>query len=233
LPEKPRSNNRHQLAFEAYAAMGAKRSYKAVAGQFGVALSTVKGWAKTGQWNQRLAEREAREARLLADRSLQEGITETERNLKIVRMTLVKLAKDIHEGRVKGVISDVDRLVRLEEHLTGGADALCRDPRHAAWDAQHAELEKMGFDELQEEMFQIAVDTCARYPAHRSRMAEALKQMEGRPPIVGGQERPGYDERAEHEALRSCLPGTAEPGTDLGGEGTEKYTSRTGPPKTP
>jgi hypothetical protein len=85
----------------------------------GVSLSSVKAWAQKGRWRARLREREADAARQLADRSLKAGVTETERNLKIVRAALLTLAKGIHEGRIKGQMADVDRLIRLEEHLRG------------------------------------------------------------------------------------------------------------------
>jgi len=44
-------------------------------------------------------------------------MTDSERNLKIVRAALVKLARGIAEGRVRMQMGDLERLVRLEEHL--------------------------------------------------------------------------------------------------------------------
>lgn len=124
----------HRQAFEMYVSLGAKRSYRRVAQQLGVSVSSVKAWARQGQWQQRLQEREAQIARETADRTMEAGVQENERNLKIVRMALLQLAKDISERKIKGQLSDVDRLIRLEEYLRGADTRACRDPAHQPFD---------------------------------------------------------------------------------------------------
>ena len=129
MPTPPplRQEREHQKrAFELYHAAGTKRSYAQVAQQMDVALSTVKVWAQSFGWSQRLREREAAAARKLADQALRPGQDEGDRNLRIVRAALVRLAKGIAEGKVRMQMGDLDRLIRLEEHL--GQNARSQDP---------------------------------------------------------------------------------------------------------
>jgi hypothetical protein len=124
----------HQNAFEYYRSLGPKRSYRRVAGQFGVSVSSIKAWAQAGRWQDKITERDAQIARETADRTMEAGVQENERNLKIVRMALLQLAKDISERKIKGQLSDVDRLIRLEEYLRGADTRACRDPAHKPFD---------------------------------------------------------------------------------------------------
>jgi len=116
-------------AFEVYLSLGEKRTYRSVATQLGVSASTVKLWSRSFRWTERIAERDAQVARELADRSLQSAVDETERNLKIVRVALMKLAKGIADGKVKMQLGDLDRLIRLETFLRDGTDG--KSPRTA------------------------------------------------------------------------------------------------------
>ncbi len=109
----------HKKAFEYYVALGEKRSFKLVAKQACVSLSTVKLWSRSFGWRQRIRERDAQIARRVADQTLQSDIDEQDRNKKIVRMALVRLAKAIADGKVRMQLSDLDRLIRLQSHLEG------------------------------------------------------------------------------------------------------------------
>lgn len=111
------SQERHQDAFDFYRSLGPRRSYRKVAEQFDVSVSAVKLWAKKHNWQDRIREHDANEARHKADRILQSADDEIDRNLKIVRVALMKVAKAIAEGRVKIQMGDLDRLVRLEGYL--------------------------------------------------------------------------------------------------------------------
>jgi hypothetical protein len=108
---------RERRAFEIYYGLP-KRSYKAVAAELGVSLATIKSWARTHRWKTRLAERDAQAVRQLADQSSHRGQAENERNLKIVRAALTLLARAITSGDLKQ-LGELDRLIRLEEHLMG------------------------------------------------------------------------------------------------------------------
>jgi uncharacterized protein YjcR len=48
----------HAEAFEYYLALGAKRSYKAVAEKFGCSVVAVQGWASSFGWKDRVLDRE-------------------------------------------------------------------------------------------------------------------------------------------------------------------------------
>ncbi|MFH1314031.1 MAG: hypothetical protein ABIJ00_12510 [Candidatus Eisenbacteria bacterium] len=113
----------HRKAFEFYYGLGEGRSYKLVAQEFGVSLATVKVWGKSFGWRDRVRERDADAARAMADDNLKSSSEKTARNRKIVEMGLIQVAKAIAEGKVKPTISDLDRLVRLEEFLRRGATA--------------------------------------------------------------------------------------------------------------
>ena len=112
---------RHRLAFEAYSALGARRTYDQIAQQLGLSSSTIKLWSRTFQWRQRIAQRDAEAARQIADRSAQSSLEDRDRDLKIVRMAKMKLTKDIAEGKVKGKFPDLDMLIRMEAELLGSA----------------------------------------------------------------------------------------------------------------
>ena len=110
-----------QKAFECYYALGDARSYKKVAGELGVSRHTIKLWAQSFAWRERVRERDAEVARKVADRAIQTNVDELGRNKKIVQMALVKLAKAIADGTAKLQASDLDRLIRLQAFLDGYA----------------------------------------------------------------------------------------------------------------
>lgn len=108
---------RAEMAFAIYQSLGDQRTYKEVAAQMGVALATIKRWAKAGNWQFRLHEELAKAARELHDRYTAGLIAQNERNLKIVRAALMSLAKDVSERKIKGQYSDIARLLQLEKEL--------------------------------------------------------------------------------------------------------------------
>lgn len=116
----PTEHDRHKRAFEIYYSQGGGRSHDRVAKELKVSLATVKAWSRSFSWQRRVDERDAQAAREAADRSMQSGVEETERNLKIVRVALMKLAKGIADGKVKMQMGDLDRLIRLETFLREG-----------------------------------------------------------------------------------------------------------------
>jgi len=112
------ADDRHQQAFELYAADGSKRTYRQVADQMGVSERTVRHWAKAGKWRDRLREREIQAARQAADESFHRGQEEHQRHLKIVRVALMFLTRSIAAGNLKQ-LGELSGLIRLEEHLMG------------------------------------------------------------------------------------------------------------------
>ena len=107
----------HKKAFEFYYGLGERRNYKMVAEEFGVSVGAVKMWGRSFDWSRRLRDRDAEVASAVAERSMKDGIERGVRNLKIIEMGLLQVAKAIAEGKVKPSVADLDRLIRLEEFL--------------------------------------------------------------------------------------------------------------------
>lgn len=164
----------HKRAFEHYYALGEKRSYQHVAEQMGVSPSTVKLWSRSFDWRRRIHERDAQIARTVADRVIQSGIEEHDRNRKIVTMALMKLAKGIAEGKVKMQMGDLDRLIRLQGYLDSvdGGDLAGRPKLELGVQLQ-ATVEAMTTAELREairfmraiQAHEIRADDCQPPPA--------------------------------------------------------------------
>lgn len=108
-------------AFEIYAT-GPKLTLQEVARETGVSVRTIKTWAKKYAWKQRFQAREKSVASRLAGQALTQ-VEETERNLKIVRLAIGRIAKAIGDGQVKMNMADLESLIRMEEHLLGKSDA--------------------------------------------------------------------------------------------------------------
>lgn len=105
----------HQArAFEVYYDLGEHRSYERVAQESGVSASTVKLWARSFGWQDRVRERDVAIAREVADRTVTDEVSRRERSVQIVHMALVQLARGIVEGQVKMTLGDLDKLIRLE-----------------------------------------------------------------------------------------------------------------------
>lgn len=117
MPEATPRVERERRAFEIYYGLP-KRSYKAVATELGVSLATIKSWARIHRWKARLAEREMQAAQQLAEQSSNRSQEASQRNLKIVHAALTLLARAITSGDLKQ-LGELDRLIRLEEHLMG------------------------------------------------------------------------------------------------------------------
>jgi hypothetical protein len=107
----------HVRAFEHYYGLGEQRSYERVATEFSVASSTVKLWARSFGWQDRIRERDLEIARDVAGRTMSDEVTRRERSLQIVHMAIVQLAKAIAEGDMRMTLSDLDKLIRLEAFL--------------------------------------------------------------------------------------------------------------------
>lgn len=109
----------HVEAFERYYALGDRRTYQLLAQETGLDLDSIKLWGRSFDWMRRIEERYAEAARQLADKAFADQVELSERNLRIVRAALARLAKAIADGQVKPRLADLDRLIRLEQHLLG------------------------------------------------------------------------------------------------------------------
>lgn len=122
----------HVEAFERYWDLGDRRTYALLSQETGTDVDTIKLWGRSFAWVSRIRERQAEAVRQIADKHLTDQIELTERNLKIVRAALMRLAKAIANGDIKPRLSDLERLVRLEEHLIGLGGQAARGPGPAA-----------------------------------------------------------------------------------------------------
>lgn len=121
MPDPLKNEQPHHLkAFEEFYALGDHRTYAKLAELTGHDIETIRLWGRSFSWSRRAAERDAEQARAIADEALVEHKASRVRNLKIVRAALVRLAKLIASGDIKPRIGDLERLVKLEEYLTGG-----------------------------------------------------------------------------------------------------------------
>ena len=128
-----REQPHQEKAFTYYYSLGEKRNYRKVAKEFDVSPSTVKLWGRSFRWKERLRERDLEVARQMASRVIGNEINHRERNLQIVHMALVQLAKAVADGQVRMSLGDLDKLIRLESFLRDGPDSrqeiICRDLR--------------------------------------------------------------------------------------------------------
>jgi transposase len=118
-----REQDHHERAFEFYYGLGGERSYRRVAQEFQVSEGTVKLWGRSFRWKERVRERDLDIAREVAGRSLSDEVSHRERNLKILQMAMIQLAKAIVDGRVKMTLGDLDKLIRLEAFLKDEPDS--------------------------------------------------------------------------------------------------------------
>ena len=116
-PRTPQTESEHHQAFELFASLGERRTYRGVASQLGVSERTIRHWARQGNWKQLLRERGVDEARRLADQTLEATVTQRSRNRKIVEMALMRLAKAVADGKVRMQLADIERLIRLQADL--------------------------------------------------------------------------------------------------------------------
>ncbi len=159
MAQKPTDNPRAEAAFSFFASLPTEtRSYGEVAKKFGVGIATVKRWGATGQWRRRLNERQARIARQAADRVEATEVDARSRRTKLVELGLIKLANAIAKGDVRPSYGDLDRLVRLEGHLTGTDKTLPLD-----------EVDRLF------QLFLRAIEQEIHDPEQRRRIAEAIR----------------------------------------------------------
>lgn len=106
---------RHSTAFAYYLQLGGKRSYPQVARQFSVSVTSVKKWAKSFEWERRIAEADAK-ANCEQQKSSEEGYirnVEDFRTLKLRTLTTLKSRVDAGSCSVMELIQ-VLRVVKTE-----------------------------------------------------------------------------------------------------------------------
>lgn len=109
---------RHREAFEYYYSLGSSRSYPQVASQFTVSLTSVKKWAKSFNWQERVLDRDMKNARKL-EKQTDETLLETKaKYLTIIQDTLQKYESALQSGDIKiSSVKDLATLANLEMSL--------------------------------------------------------------------------------------------------------------------
>ncbi len=59
----------------------------------------------------------------MASRVISDEVNHRDRNLQIVHMALVQLARAVADGQVRTSLGDLDKLIRLESFLRDGPDS--------------------------------------------------------------------------------------------------------------
>lgn len=118
-PPRGRTAIDWEAAFAFYAALPApRRSYAAVADEFGVSVRTVETHGRSGGWKTRLREIEATAARA-ADGELAQARSEELRKIgKLIEASFLEYANKLRRGEVRMTPADLERLHRLRQQLT-------------------------------------------------------------------------------------------------------------------
>ena len=109
-------------AFDFYAALGVKRSYQAVAEQFGVSKRTVAYRAAAQRWQQRAAELDAKARESTEQRTLETMEEMNERHLKTLRVIQGKALEALSQmplATAMDAVRALDLAVRQERLIRG------------------------------------------------------------------------------------------------------------------
>lgn len=121
-----KENDRHREAYRCYLELGPDRTLSEVARRLEVTETSVQRWARSFRWDKRVAEHDVQVARRTLDLAEEQGVEvdaqAKARNLKLVQMAMLQLAKALAGGNVRMQLSDLDRLVKLEQLLTDVGD---------------------------------------------------------------------------------------------------------------
>lgn len=111
-----------EMAFAEYVAMGAGRSYRAVAKKFGVQKRRIVDVARRKEWLARLTKIEA-DARIVADKKLTESRAEVhERHLKMIRAMASRGLKGLQSNEFDNARDSaraVEAAIKLERTVLG------------------------------------------------------------------------------------------------------------------
>jgi hypothetical protein len=113
----------HLKAFETYFEMGPTRSLSKLSDRLGISRSALRDWSMAFRWQERIDERGRDVAKVMASRSIRTEAEDRSKQRQLVQLALVTVARQIAEGRVRGNMGDLDRLIRLERFLEGEADS--------------------------------------------------------------------------------------------------------------
>ena len=100
MAKNPRKETPAQRrAFETYYGFGVGRTYNAVAKEVGVSIATVKLWGRRFAWQSLVRERDLEVARAAADGTFKGEVESRVRQIQIVGLGLLQVAKAIAEAK--------------------------------------------------------------------------------------------------------------------------------------
>ncbi|MBE9486988.1 MAG: hypothetical protein IMY82_07445, partial [Chloroflexi bacterium] len=185
-PERPLETPRHQKAFEIFVGLGDGRNYRQVAQQVGVSLGTIKRWAKAHNWQAKVQERDARTARQIADRALENPLEDINRKRKLIRAALIRLGQAIAQGKIRLQLADLDRLIRLDGTLSGypdgrtsaaGMGASSLEQFIAYIDMTPIHIKEEFIEQAKKEPQQAAGENAEREPRHQEASETVARQQ--------------------------------------------------------
>jgi len=109
---------RHREAFEYYYGLGDGRSYPQVASRFTVSLTSVKKWAKSFNWRERVRDRDMENAQKLEEQTNETILHTKSKYLHIIQSTLQRYEEALQSGDIKITsVKDLATLANLEMSL--------------------------------------------------------------------------------------------------------------------
>lgn len=114
---RPKERQIQKRAFQIYHLLGSQRSYKAVAEQIGMSVSTIKNWSRKYRWRQRVQARNTHHPRKEAKHKDPAFRERLERTRKQLDTALARLTRLLKEGKLRASPKDLLILQRLRERL--------------------------------------------------------------------------------------------------------------------
>jgi len=121
MTEKSKSTHKerehHHFAFELYLGMGFKRSYRAIATELGVSVSTIKNWARWYHWQRRIQIQQRLQTEQLAKGLGRENYDQADHHRKVIDAALGQMARSLMEGKLKSTPRYLIKLESLIQQL--------------------------------------------------------------------------------------------------------------------
>lgn len=109
---------RQSQAFDYYYSLGENRSYETVAEKFGVSKNSVYNWSKYNHWRERIAKRDAENAKEIFKRTDEDIVDNLVQYRKLIAGSIGSYYKQLKDGVVKITSpSDFIKLVELDVKL--------------------------------------------------------------------------------------------------------------------
>ena len=113
---------RHKEAFEYYYALGEKRSFRLVQGEYKVSNKTIASWGKAFNWQERIQQRDIEVSKGLEKKTNKEIINDKANYVRIIKEAMRQFEENLNKKKVPlESTQDIERLAKLHLLLTGEA----------------------------------------------------------------------------------------------------------------